>query len=256
MTARIGRWGPPLLVLALAVLGWEVAVRIDGTPAWLLPRPSAIAGTLWTDRGLLAHHARVTAQEVLVGFAVALVAGFGLAVLIDASRVVERALYPIVIASQAIPIVALAPLLLVWFGYGLLPKVIVTALVAFFPIVVTTVDGLRSADREALDLVRAMGAGRLGRFRLVKLPSALPSLFSGARIGVAVAVIGAVFGEYVGAKAGLGYLMNISSGRLLTARVFASITVLAAMAIVLFAAVAAIERLLLPWRRHVVDERT
>lgn len=256
MTRALGRWGPPLLVLGLALLGWETAVRLDGTPAWLLPRPSAVGRTLWEDRGLLAHHARVTGQEVLAGFALALAAGCALAVLIDASRVVERALYPIVVASQAIPIVALAPLLLVWFGYGLLPKVIVTALVAFFPIVVTTVDGLRGADREALDLVRAMGAGRLGRFRLVKLPAALPALFSGARIGVAVAVIGAVFGEYVGAKAGLGYLMNISSGRLLTARVFACIVVLAVMAIALFAAVAAAERLALPWRRYVVDERT
>jgi len=168
---------------------------------------------------------------------------------IDASALTSRAVYPIVVASQAIPIVALAPLLLVWFGYGLAPKVIVTGLVAFFPIVVTTVDGLRGADREALDLIRAMGGSGRTRFRLVKAPSALPSLFSGARIGVAVAVIGAVFGEYVGANSGLGYLMNISSGRLLTVRVFACIVVLATMAVVLFGLVSVLERLLLPWRR-------
>ena len=146
----------------------------------------------------------------------------------------------------------LAPLLLVWFGYGLLPKVIVTAMVAFFPIVVSTFDGLRATDRETLDLLRTMGAGKWTRFRLVKVPSALPALFSGARVGVAVAVIGAVFGEYVGAKAGLGYLMNISSGRLLTDRVFAAIVLLAVMAITLFLVVSALERKLLPWRQHLV----
>jgi ABC-type nitrate/sulfonate/bicarbonate transport system permease component len=249
------RWLPPVLLLVAAAGVWELWVRLDNTPAWLLPPPSAIARALVEDRGLLAHHARITVQEVIAGFAVALIAGVLLAIAIDASRHVERALYPIVVASQAIPIVALAPLLLVWFGYGLAPKVVVTALVAFFPIVVTTVDGLRSADREAIELVRSMGGSKFVRFRLVKAPSALPSLFSGARIGVAVAVIGAVFGEYVGAKGGLGYLMNISSGRLLTVRVFACIVVLAAMAVLLFGLVALLERIVLPWRRYVIEGR-
>jgi putative hydroxymethylpyrimidine transport system permease protein len=250
------RWAPPCLLVGIGLLVWEGAVRINGTPAWLLPAPTAIGRALIEDRGLLAHHAWVTLQEILAGFAVALVAGVAIAVAIDASGLVERTLYPVVIASQAIPIVALAPLLLVWFGYGLAPKVIVIALVAVFPIVVTTADGLRSTDREALDLVRTMGAGRFQRFRLVKAPSALPALFSGARIGVSVAVIGAVFGEYVGAKAGLGYLMNISSGQLRTARVFASIAILAAIAMVLFGLVVLLERLLLPWRRPVIENRS
>jgi ABC-type nitrate/sulfonate/bicarbonate transport system permease component len=253
---RVGRWAPPVALLALAIAGWEIAVRIDGTPAWLLPRPSAIARAMIDDRGLLAHHTWITLREVIVGLAVAVVAGVGVAIAIDASRIVERALYPLVIGSQAVPVVALAPLLLVWFGYGLLPKVIVIALIAFFPVVVTTVDGLRSADREALDMIRSMGGGRLARFRLVRAPSALPALFSGLRISVSVAVIGAVFGEYVGSKAGLGYLMNISSSRLLTARVFACIVILAAIAIGLFLLVIALERLLLPWRRHVLDPQT
>jgi ABC-type nitrate/sulfonate/bicarbonate transport system permease component len=246
-------WLLPIAVLLLGVAVWEIWVRLDHTPDWFLPRPSRIARTLVDDRRLLAHHAWVTLKEVLVGCAVALIAGVVVAIAIDASRIVERALYPLIVASQAIPIVALAPLLLVWFGYGLLPKVIVTALVAFFPIAVTTVDGLRSADRETLDLLRAMGADGPTRFRLVKAPSALPSLFSGARIGVAVAVIGAVFGEYVGANAGLGYLMNISSGRLLTDRVFACIVVLAAMAVLLFGAVAVLEKFVLPWRKYTTE---
>jgi putative hydroxymethylpyrimidine transport system permease protein len=252
VSGRRERWLPPATLLIAASAIWELWVRLDDTPAWLLPSPSAIARALVDDRRLLAHHGWVTLQEVIVGFAVALVAGVLLAIAIDASPLVSRAVYPLVVASQAIPIVALAPLLLVWFGYGLAPKVIVTALVAFFPIVVTSVDGLRSADREALDLVRAMGGGRLARFRLIKAPSALPALFSGARIGVAVAVIGAVFGEYVGSNAGLGYLMNISSGRLLTVRVFACIVVLATLAVALFGLAAWLERRLLPWRRHVI----
>ena len=235
---RWWRWIGPALLLVVAATVWEVWVRVDDTPGWLLPSPSAIGRALLDDRVLLARHGWVTLR----------------AVAIDAFPLVARAVYPIVVASQAIPIVALAPLLLVWFGYGLAPKVIVTTLVAFFPIVVTTVDGLRSTDREALALVRAMGGGGWTRFRLVKAPSALPALFSGARIGVAVAVIGAVFGEYVGANAGLGYLMNISSGRLLTARVFGCIVVLAAMAVVLFGVVAGLERLLLPWRRYLTEQ--
>jgi ABC-type nitrate/sulfonate/bicarbonate transport system permease component len=239
----------PLVLLAAAVAVWEVAVRIDRTPAWLLPAPSRIARALFDDRALLLRHTWVTLQEVLIGFAVAAIAGVALAVAIDAFPVVARAVYPIVVASQAVPIVALAPLLLIWFGYGLLPKVIVTALVAFFPIVVTTVDGLRSVDREYLDLLRSFGAGRWTRFRLVKVPASLPAFFSGARIAIAVAVIGAVFGEYVGANAGLGYLMNISSGRLLTARVFACIVILAALSVTLFSLVGVLERRLLVWRR-------
>lgn len=256
MTVRMRQWLPPAALLIAAAGVWELWVRLDETPAWLLPSPSAVARTLVEDRALLARHGWVTLQEVIAGFAVALVAGVLLAVVINASPLLARAVYPLVVASQAVPIVALAPLLLVWFGYGLLPKVVVTALVAFFPIVVTSVDGLRSADRETLDLVRSMGGNRTTQFRLIEAPSALPALFSGARIGIAVAVIGAVFGEYVGANAGLGYLMNISSGRLLTVRVFACIVVLATMAVSLFGLVALLERRLLPWRRYLARGET
>jgi putative hydroxymethylpyrimidine transport system permease protein len=243
----------PLLLLSLGVLVWEWRVRAEETPDWFLPAPSLIADTLWTERGLLADHAWITLREVLLGFLIALVAGILIAVAIHASPIVERALYPIVIASQAVPLVALAPLLLVWFGYGIGPKVFVTALVAFFPVTVGAVDGLRSADRETLDLLRTYGAGRVRRFRMVNVPSALPSLFSGARIGISVAVIGAVFGEYVGANSGLGYLMNTSSSRLRTDRVFAAIVILAVMAVVLFALVALLERRVLRWRRYITD---
>jgi ABC-type nitrate/sulfonate/bicarbonate transport system permease component len=243
----------PIALLLVVITVWEWRVQVTDTPDWFLPAPSQIASTLWTDRPLLAEHAWITLREVLLGFAIALVMGILIAVLIASSRVVERALYPIVIASQAVPLVALAPLLLVWFGYGIGPKVMVTALVAFFPITVAAVDGFRSADRETLDLLRTYGAGRVRRFHMVTIPSSLPFIFSGARIGISVAVIGAVFGEYVGANAGLGYLMNTSASRLRTDRVFASIVILAAMAIALFGLVALLERRVLRWRRYVTD---
>ena len=244
----------PLLVLAVGIAFWQWRVEANNTPSWFLPSPRLIGQTLIDDRRLLADNAWVTLREVLIGFAIALVAGILIAVLIHISEILERAIYPIVIASQAIPLVALAPLLLVWFGYGLTPKVIVTALVAFFPIAVATVDGLRSADRETLNLLRTYGASRVRRFWMVNVPSALPSVFSGARIGISIAVIGAVFGEYVGANSGLGYLMNISAARLQTERVFAAIVILAAMAITLFTLVALLERRVLRWRRYVTEE--
>jgi ABC-type nitrate/sulfonate/bicarbonate transport system permease component len=254
MSALVRRWLAPLIVLLLVALFWEVWVRVRDTPTWLLPPPSDIGKTLWDDRTLLWDNAWVTAKEVALGFLLALVAGILLAIVIDASVIAERALYPIVIASQTIPIFALAPLMLIWFGYGLMPKVLITALIGFFPIVVTMVDGLRGTDRELLQLLRALGAGRWTRFRLAKWPSSLPHLFSGARVAITVCVIGAVFGELIASSAGLGYLMRRASAQQLTARVFASIVVLSLLGIALFAIVGLIERLALPWRRYVAAE--
>lgn len=249
---RLARRLAPIALLLAGLAVWEVWVRWAETPHWFLPPPSVIARTIVRDRSLLLDNAWVTLQEILLGFLVALVAGILAAIAIHGSRVVEQTLYPVLVASQAVPIVALAPLLLIWFGHGLAPKVIVTALVAFFPITVNVVDGFRSADRELLDLLRVLGAGSWARFRLVTFPSALPFLFSGARIGIAVAVIGAVFGELVGAEAGLGHLLTLSSANLRTDRVFACVTVLAVLAVGLFMLVTALERWLLPWRRWVV----
>jgi putative hydroxymethylpyrimidine transport system permease protein len=254
MSAFVRRWLAPILLLVLVGVVWEVWVRVRDTPAWLLPPPSKIGSTLWHDRSLLLDNARVTAQEVVLGFLLALVAGVLLAILIDSSVTIERAVYPIVIASQTIPIFALAPLMLIWFGYGLLPKVLIVALIGFFPIVVTMVDGLRGTDRELLDLLRSLGASRWKRFRLAKWPSSLPSLFSGARVAITVCVIGAVFGELIGSSAGLGYLMRRASAQQLTARVFASIVVLSLLGVALFAIVSLLERIALPWRRYIAAE--
>ena len=250
----MARWYAPALLVLAGLAGWEAAVRLTDTPRWQLPPPSAVARTLVTDRDLLLRHAGVTLTEVLLGFALALAVGLLLAASIAASPVLERAVYPLVVASQTVPVPALAPLLLIWFGYDLLPKVLVTALVGFFPIVVNGVDGLRAADREVVALLRSLGAGRWARFRLARLPSALPFVFSGAKVAAAVCVIGAVFAELVASKAGLGYLLIRGTAQFQTARVVAAIVVLSLMGIGLFAAVGLAERLLLPWRRYVTED--
>jgi ABC-type nitrate/sulfonate/bicarbonate transport system permease component len=249
--ATVTRWLAPISLLAGLVVLWQVAVSITNAPQWLVPSPTAVATALIEDRRLLGENALVTLQEVLIGFALALVTGIGCGIAIARSPVLDRALYPLIIASQTIPVPAIAPLLLVWFGYGLLPKVLVTALVGFFPLVVSTVEGVRSTDREVVNLLRAFGAPPGRVFRLAELPSAMPSIFSGARIAVAISVIGAVFGELVGAKAGLGYLLTRSIAQFETPRMVAAILILSVMGSTLFALVGLAERLLLPWRRYV-----
>lgn len=243
------RWWAPMLIVVLALGVWEAAVRLAETPRWLLPPPTTVARSLVIDRALLLDHAWVTLAEVLLGFSLALVVGVLVAAAIDASPVLDRAVYPLVVASQTVPVPALAPLLLIWLGYGMAPKVLVTALVAFFPIVVNTVDGLRATDREVLSLLSSFGAGRWTRFRLARIPSALPFLFSGAKVAVAVSVIGAVFGELVGSKAGLGYLLTRATAQFETPRVFAAVFLLGVIGTGLFGLVSLAERLLMPWRR-------
>ena len=244
------QWAWPLLLLVLLAVTWEIAVRVNDTPRWMLPPPSDIARSFGEDWRLLARHTRVTLGEVLLGFGLALVAGIATGVAIDSSVILRRTIYPLVIASQTIPLVALAPLMLIWFGYGLLPKILITALIGFFPIAVSTVDGLRSADREMIALLRTMGATAWQRFRLIRIPASLPLIFSGARVAITFCVIGAIFGELVGASAGLGYLMERSAAQFQTDRVFACIVILSLMGIGLFSMLTLAERLALPWRRY------
>ncbi|MBI4233116.1 MAG: ABC transporter permease [Chloroflexi bacterium] len=254
LLAFLLQWLPPAL-LVLAALGlWELLVRLLHVPRWLLPTPSAIGGELASSYPLLLRHTLVTLEEVLAGFAVALLAGIALAVGIAYARLLERTVYPFVIASQTIPVIAIAPLLLVWVGYDIRPKVIVVALISFFPIVVNMVDGLKSVDPDTINMLRTLGARRWQVFQKLQIPTSLPFLFSGTKIAIAVSVIGAVIGEWVGASAGLGYLMVQAAPRFQTPLVFAAIFILSAMGVGLFAVVALLERLLLPWyhtaRRH------
>jgi putative hydroxymethylpyrimidine transport system permease protein len=238
----------PVAGIVLMLLGiWEASVRCFQVQKWLLPAPSVIAHTLVVSRELLWSHTLVTLLEVVLGFALSLLCGVLLACAMALSRTLERALYPFVIASQTIPIIVIAPLLLIWVGYGLAPKVIVVALIAFFPIVVNMLDGLKSVDPDVVHLLRILGANRWQIFAKVQLPSSLPLLFSGLRVAMAISVIGAVIGEWVGSSQGLGYLMIRSKPQFLTERVFAAIVVLSAMGVALFVLVGAVERFVIPW---------
>lgn len=241
------RWLPASLILVAGVGVWESVVALSNIPHWKLPAPSAIGQELWAERDLLAEHTWVTLQEVLIGFAIALVGGVLLAGLISISRTLERVIYPSVIASQTIPIIVIAPLLLIWVGYGLEHKVIVVALISFFPIVVNTVDGLKAADPDMLNLMRTLGANRWQVFAKAQMPACLPFLFSGIRIAVTVAVIGAVIGEWVGSREGLGYLVIRSKPQFLSERVYAASVLLSLMGVGLFLVAGLLERVLLPW---------
>ena len=241
------RWLPAALIGAAAIGAWEGLVAVNDVPSWKLPPPSAIAVEMWEARSMLASHTWVTLEEVLVGFTIALAVGVCLASLIALSPTLGRALYPPVIASETVPWIVIAPLLLIWVGYGMQHKVIVVALIALFPVVVNTVDGLRSTDPDMVSLLRTLGANRWQIFSKAQVPSSLPSLFSGIKIAVTASVIGAVVGEWVGSSEGLGYLAIRSKSQFLTDRVFASIFLLCLMGIVLFLAAALAERKLLPW---------
>jgi putative hydroxymethylpyrimidine transport system permease protein len=235
-------------VLLLALFGvWEVYVDLGGVDPDILPPPHAVASALYTDRGLLWSNFLVTAREVLLGLLVTAVLGLALSVALHFSPTLRRAFYPLLVASQAIPFPVLAPILLVWLGFGILPKIIVVALVSFFSIVVATLAGFAAVDPQLLKLMRTFDASRMRIFRHVELPAALPGLFTGAKIAVAVSVIGAVFAEYNGSNSGLGYLILISIPQLLSARAVAATVVLALFAIALFGLLSVAERRALPW---------
>jgi putative hydroxymethylpyrimidine transport system permease protein len=238
----------PALALVLALFGaWELYVRLGGVTDFILPAPDQIAQSLYDDRSLLWSNFTVTAQEVGFGIVVSLVLGFCLAVLIHFSRTARRAIYPLLIGSQAVPIVIIAPLLVFWVGFGILPKLGIIALVCFFPVVVTTLDALEAVDPDQLKLMRTLDATRWQAFRWAELPAALPGALSGAKIAVAIAVIGAVFAEYAGSEEGLGNLMLKAVPQLETARAWAAVVLLSVFAVALFAALGAAERRLLPW---------
>ena len=235
------------LAVVLALVGaWELYARSGAVDPLVLPAPSDVARALVEDRALLWENFLVTLSEVAAGLVAALLAGFLLAVLLHFSRTARRALEPLLVASQAVPVVVIAPLLLVWLGFELAPKVAIIALVAFFPVVVTTRDALRSTDPELLKLLRTLDATRWQAFRFAELPAAAPAALSGAKIAVAVSVIGAVFAEYAGSSAGLGNLLLQALPQLETARAYAAVVVLAALAVGLFYLFAAAERWLAP----------
>lgn len=249
----LARWLPPLVLLAALIALWQLAATqgwladlLDLDPL-LVPAPSEIATALWEDRELLAENAWVTLKEAVGGFAIAVVLGTLTAVALHLSGFVRRAVYPLVLVSQTLPIVVVAPIFVVWFGFGIWPKIALVALWCYFPIAVATASALRSVPSEQTRLMRSLGASRLRSLRELELPFALPALMAGARIAVVIAVVGAVFGEWAGAQDGLGVLMLRDNASLQVPRLFASVVVLSAMAIALFALLALIQRRFVWW---------
>jgi ABC-type nitrate/sulfonate/bicarbonate transport system permease component len=247
----------PALLLLLALIGaWELYVDLGGVDPSILPAPHAVAQALYDDRSLLWSNFLVTGREVLLGGLLAIVVGLALAVGIHFSRTLRLALYPLIVASQAVPVVILAPILTLWLGFGIAPKLVVVALVSFFAIVVTTLDGLAGVDPDLLKLMRTFDASRVRTFRHVELPAVLPGVFTGAKIAVAVSVIGAVFAEWNGSSSGLGYTLIQSIPQLLAARAVAAVVILALFAIVLFGLLTLAERAVVPWAYQPRGERT
>jgi ABC-type nitrate/sulfonate/bicarbonate transport system permease component len=241
----------PAAVFSLLVVGaWQLYTVVSGISPLLLPSPWEVARSVVANAGLFTDNAVVTLQEILIGFGLGVAAGVALGVLLTYSRVAERAVYPWLVASQMVPIVAVAPILVVWFGFTIVPKVVVVALVCFFPVVVNTVDGLKAVDPEMVRLMRTLGMSRPRIMRSVRIPSALPSIFSGLKVAMALSVIGAVFGEWVGASEGLGYLMLALNNQLATVDLFAAVLVLSLMGIALFFLVGVVERLVIPWHHE------
>jgi ABC-type nitrate/sulfonate/bicarbonate transport system permease component len=250
----VRRWLLPTLLLAVLIGAWQVAAGTGALASlldlesFLVPSPAEIGDALWQSRALLAENAWVTLKEMLLGLAIALLVGIAFGLAMRLSGVVKDTFNPLIVSSQTIPIVAIAPILLVWFGFGIWPKVAVITLVCFFPIAVSVLAGLSSVDPEATKMMRTLDASRGQILRRVEAPTALPYFFTGTKLAVALAPIGAVFGEWVGADSGLGHLILQDNAQLETARVFAAVAILSAMALGLFGLTALAERRVVTWR--------
>jgi ABC-type nitrate/sulfonate/bicarbonate transport system permease component len=243
------RWTLAALLLCAFVALWQGVASLHAVDDLTLASPVETWNALRDDRSLLLHNAGVTLVEVLIGLGISIVAGVGFALAMHLNRALRDAAYPLLVASQAIPIVVLAPIFVLAFDYGIGPKLAIVALICFFPLTVNVLDGLRAVEPELLKLMRSLGASRLQSLRKVELPSALPYFFSGLRVASTVSVIGAVFGEWAGADKGLGRLVLLGNNQLETPRVYAGIVILTLMAVALFALATAAERLVCPWNR-------
>lgn len=252
--ARLPRWAAriaglrdAMLIFVVVMLLWEAGARGGLFPAYVLPAPSAIARRLAETIGLLGGHMLVTAGEIVGGFALALVVGVLLAAAIVFVPFIERAVYPWLVVVQVIPKVALGPLLIIWLGFGFFPKVLIAFLLAFFPIMIDTMVGMQSVDRDAVFLMRSMGAGRGRIFVNLRLPHALPHLFGSLKVAVTLATVGAIVGEFIGADRGLGYVLIFANGSMDTTLMFAALAWISALALVFYALVSFAEKLFLHW---------
>jgi NitT/TauT family transport system permease protein len=240
-------WRPLIFLVVCLVLWWFFTSATGLIRPYLVPSPAAVANEFNHDGLLLLKNSWITSYETILGFVLAVIIGLGCAVAIVYSRTIEQTLYPILLFAQVVPKIAIAPLLVVWLGFGPAPKILVAVLIAFFPVVISSVAGLRSVDTELLDLASTMGASPVRTFMKIRFPAALPQIFAGLKVAVTLAVVGAIVGEFVGANAGLGYLLLIANGQMNSALLFAGLFVMSAIGIVLFAALEIAEAFLVPW---------
>jgi NitT/TauT family transport system permease protein len=246
----------PVLLIALLIVIWELAIIVFRIPPYLIPAPLDVVRQLFAEWPRLWREALVTTYATLGGFAMSIAFGIPMALLIAYSRTVESFVYPLLVFSQSVPKVAIAPLFVVWFGFGIIPKVIAAFLLGFFPVVVSTVVGFKSVERDMIDLARSMKASKLQIFLRISLPHALPSVFAGLKVSVTLAVVGAVVGEFVGSNSGIGYLLQIANGNFDLPLMFAALTVLSLIGVILFALVDLVERWMIPWHASQRNEFT
>lgn len=237
---------PFILILLLLAL-WDVAIRLFKIPPYLIPPPEKVVEQLLAEWPRLLKESWKTTLATLGGFGLTIVIGIPIAMVIAYSRVVESFVYPLLVFSQSIPKVAIAPLFVVWFGFGIFPKIISAFLLGFFPVVVSTVMGFKSVEPDMLDLARSMGASRLQTFFKISLPQALPAIFSGLKVSITLAVVGAVVGEFVGSNSGIGYVLQVATGNFDLPLMFAALVVLSSIGVLLFLVVDLVERLMIPW---------
>ncbi|MGK9235583.1 ABC transporter permease [Inquilinus limosus] len=246
-SAATSAWLPAVVLLLATIAAWEAAVWVFSISSFIVPAPSAIGATLMREAGPLLEATRVTAVEILVGFLVAAVVGIALAMIIARFRLLGRALYPLIVLFQTVPKVALAPIFILWFGYDLAPKVGLILVIAFFPVTLSMLAGLEAAEPGLLSLMRSVGASRTTILLRIQIPYALPQLMAGLKIAVTFSVIGAIVGEFAGASAGLGYLIQFASTQLDTPMVFAALLVVSVVGVVFYYAMELLERLVVPW---------
>jgi ABC-type nitrate/sulfonate/bicarbonate transport system permease component len=238
---------PPVILVVSLALGWYFVAEVSGLGSFVLPSPLDVAKAGWETRGLLLDAIGTTLLATGVGLVLALIAGVGLAALVDFWPLARRALYPLLVVSQTIQVLAIAPILVIWFGFGLIPTVSIVVLFCFFPLTISTADGLASSDPELIALLRAMGANRRQIWRMVRLPSALPSFFSGLRLAVTYSIVAATIGEWVGGSQGLGLYLLRSKNALATDQVFAAMLITSLLSVALFMLVYGVERVALRW---------
>jgi ABC-type nitrate/sulfonate/bicarbonate transport system permease component len=238
---------PPIVLIVILIIGWYFTAKISGLSSFILPTPIDVIQAGWETRDLLLNAIGITLLSTGIGLVLSLVAGIGIAAIMDFWPLAHRALYPILVVSQTVQILAIAPILVIWFGFGITPTILIVVLFCFFPLAISTADGLTSSDPELIALLRAMGANKKQIWRMVRMPSALPSFFSGLRLAVTYSVVAATIGEWVGGSSGLGLYMLRSKNSLATDQVFVAMFITSLLSIALFMLIYGIERLVLPW---------